>query len=153
MEGIELVQRMIAMFNSGRTDEAEAIVTEVYDEHATAPFQRVPPGRVSGPAQLRSTVEWLRAQFPDLSMSIDAIVRENDLIAVRTTSTGTNLGPINGLIPATGRRFAASQSHWFRIRDGKLAEHWATRDDLTGLIQIGLIDVPGAAPAGGAAAG
>jgi len=37
---------------------------------------------------------------------------------------------------------AQSQSHWFRIDDGLIAEHWATRDDLGFLHQVGL--APGA---------
>jgi hypothetical protein len=31
---------------------------------------------------------------------------------------------------ATGRTCAVTQSHWFRIEDGKIIEHWANRDDL-----------------------
>jgi hypothetical protein len=33
---------------------------------------------------------------------------------------------------ATGRRFSARQFHLFRLADGRLAEHIAVRDDLTG---------------------
>ncbi len=29
-----------------------------------------------------------------------------------------------------GRTFAITQTHWFRMSDGKVAEHWANRDDL-----------------------
>jgi hypothetical protein len=34
------------------------------------------------------------------------------------------------VFPPRGRRFAVTQTHWFRMRDGKVAEHWANRDDL-----------------------
>ena len=40
---------------------------------------------------------------------------------------------------ATGKRVAAQQSHWFRVVDGKLAEHWAVRDDLGVLRQLGVM--------------
>jgi predicted SnoaL-like aldol condensation-catalyzing enzyme len=36
-------------------------------------------------------------------------------------------------------RVAAQQSHWFRVVDGKLAEHWAVRDDLGMLRQLGVV--------------
>jgi predicted ester cyclase len=44
-----------------------------------------------------------------------------------------------GIAP-TGKRFAAQQSHWFRVVDGRLAEqHWVVRDDLGMLRQLGIM--------------
>jgi len=39
--------------------------------------------------------------------------------------------------PATGRRFAVTQTHWFRIRGGRICEHWANRHDLGMRTQLG----------------
>jgi hypothetical protein len=39
--------------------------------------------------------------------------------------------------PPTSRRFSTTQSHWFRLRDGKVIEHWANRDDLGTALQLG----------------
>jgi predicted ester cyclase len=75
-------------------------------------------------------------------MTIEAIIADADLVACRILSEGTNLGKLNSVVPPTGRRFAAHQSHWFRVEGGKLAEHWATRDDLPMLLQLGLIQPP-----------
>ena len=139
----DLVDRWVAMFNTGNLDDADAIATADYVEHAVAPFGLAEPGLVGGPEHLRSAARWLRAQFPDLDMSIEAVVTDGDLIVARIASTGTNLGPISGTIPPTGRSFSASQSHWFRVQDGRLSEHWATRDDLAAMIQLGVIAPPG----------
>jgi predicted ester cyclase len=38
-------------------------------------------------------------------MRIEAIVAEGDAVAVRVLSEGTNLGPLNGVVPPTGKRF------------------------------------------------
>lgn len=76
-------------------------------------------------------------------MTIKSIVEEGDLVAVRVLSEGTNTGPLNGVIPPTGRRFSTAQSHWFRVEAGRLAEHWATRKDLPTMIQLGVITPPG----------
>ena len=95
---------------------------------------------------MRQTAQWLLAQFPDLEMTIEAIVAEGDTVAVRVLSEGTNLGPLNGVVPPTGKRFAARQSHWFRVEDGRLAEHWATREDLVAMLQLGVIQPPGRPP-------
>ena len=114
-----------------------------YTENAAAPFPVSIPGRVNGPAATRGTVAWLTAQYPDIHMELESIVAEDDLVVARVLSTGTNLGRVDGGPPATGKPFAARQSHWFRVADGQLCEHWATRDDLTAMLQIGLIQAPG----------
>ena len=64
-------------------------------------------------------------------------------MAVRVLSEGTNLGPLNGVVPPTGKRFAARQGHWFRVEDGRLAEWWATREDLPAMLQLGVVQPPG----------
>ena len=140
----ELVRRHFEeIWNRQDLAVADELMAEEYLEHAIAPFGQAEPGRVNGPAALRQTAQWLLAQFPGLHMTIEAIVAEEDTVAVRIFSEGTNLGPLNGMMPATGKRFAARQSHWFRIADGKLAEHWATREDLPAMLQLGVVQPPG----------
>ena len=50
------------------------------------------------------------------------------------------------LVPPTGKRFAARQSHWFRVADATLVEHWATREDLVAMLQLGVVQPPGPPP-------
>ena len=138
----DLVRRWADMFNAHDFTEADQIGASEYIEHAVAPFGTEEAGAVEGPAHLRSIADWLIGQFPDIRMTIEAIVAEGDLVAARVLSTGTNLGAI-GKIPPTGRPFRAYQSHWFRVADGKLSEHWATRDDLVTMVQLGVISPPG----------
>jgi predicted ester cyclase len=143
----ELVRRYFEeLFNRNGPAVADELVTDEYIEHAVAPFGQVEPGRVDGPTAVRGTVEWLLAQFPDLRMTVEAIVAEGDMVAVRVVSAGTNLGPLNGVMPPTGKRFVARQSHWFRVADGKLAEHWANREDLPVMLQLGVVQPPGRPP-------
>ncbi len=68
----------------------------------------------------------------------------DDLVAYRGTLSGTHEGELLGM-PATGRRFAVQHMHMLRMREGRSSEHWATRDDLGMLQQLGIIP-----PAGGA---
>jgi len=79
-------------------------------------------------------------------MTIEALVVEEDIVACRILSEGTNLGSFDGVLPPTDKRFAAYQSHWFRVAGDKLVEHWATRDDLLVLLQLGIIQPPGRQP-------
>jgi predicted ester cyclase len=131
------------IFNRKNLAVCEETVAEDFVEHAAAPFSPSAPGKVKGPEAMRASVEWLPAQFPDMRMKIEAIIAEGDTAAVRILSEGTNLGALNGVVPPTGERFTARQSHWFRVAGCKLVEHWATRDDLTAMLQLGVIRPPG----------
>jgi steroid delta-isomerase-like uncharacterized protein len=143
----ELVRRHFQeIWNERRLESCDELMAEDFQENAPAPFSETAPGRVHGPAAMRGTVAWLTDQYPDLRMEVEAMIAEGDLVAARVLTRGTFLGRSEGGPPATGRAFAARQTHWFRIADGKLAEHWATRDDLTAMIQTGIIRPPGSSP-------
>jgi steroid delta-isomerase-like uncharacterized protein len=140
----ELVRRLFEdVFNRQDFAVCDEIVAEDYVEHAVAPFGRDEPGVVNGPEHMRNVVAWLREQFPDVRMEVESIVADDETVAARVMSTGTNLGKLNGIIPPTGKAFAARQSHWYRVADGKLAEHWAIREDLTTMLQLGVVQLPG----------
>jgi predicted ester cyclase len=143
VENAVVVRRWVEeMWNERRYSLCEELIAAVFLEHAHAPFSEQEPGLVDGPATMRATMEWLIGQFPDLQMRIEDLVAEGDVVAVRVISTGTNLGPLNGVLPATGRRFTAEQSHWFRLENNRIVEHWATRDDLTAMLQLGALPRP-----------
>jgi predicted ester cyclase len=42
-------------------------------------------------------------------------------------------------VEPTGRRFEAQQIHWYKMRDGKIVDHYANRDDLEMVRQLGLL--------------
>ena len=108
-----------------------------------------PPGsRVPGPAGSYATALWLRAAFAGLRYDIHHVVADGSLVAVRSTMNGRHVAPfvvyaadgtVDTAFPPTGRTFAATQSHLFRFEDGKIAEHWANRDDLGQAAQLGWI--------------
>jgi len=143
----ELVRRLFEEgFNARATDVFDVLITTDYVEHATEPFRNAEPGKVEGPKHMRSVVDWLVEQFPDITMTVEAIVTDGDAVVARVLSEGTNRGKLGGVIPPTGKRFSARQSHWYRVEDGKLAEHWAIRDDLTAMMQMGVL-APATPPA------
>ena len=104
----ELVRRHFEeIFNREDLTVADELMAEDHLEHALAPFGQAEPGRVNGPAAMRQTAEWLLAQFPDLHMTIEAMVAEGDTVAVRMLSEGTNLGHSTGSCRWAGRRPSA----------------------------------------------
>lgn len=58
------------------------------------------------------------------------------------SARGTNHGPIGGVIPPTAREFVAAHTHWFRVVEGKRAEHWAVPDQLSAMLQLGVLQPP-----------
>ena len=107
-----------------------------------------PSSRVRGPAGFYSTALWLRAACADLHYEIHHAIGDGDLVAVNSTMHGRHAAPwamyaddgaVDTVFPPTNKTFAATQSHWFRIQDGKIIEHWANRDDLGTGKQLGWI--------------
>jgi predicted ester cyclase len=86
----------------------------------------------------RRICEWLLSVFPDHRFDLEDAAADGQTVAVRGTMVGTHEGELMGIAP-TGRRVAAQQSHWFRVEDGKVAEHWAVRGDLSMLQQLGVM--------------
>jgi predicted ester cyclase len=109
---------------------------------------RPPSARVPGPAGFYSTALWLRAAIAGLHYDIHHAIIDGGLVAVNSTMHGRHVAPIvfytddgavDTVFPPTNRTFAMTQSHWFRIEDGKIIEHWANRDDLGMARQLGWI--------------
>jgi predicted ester cyclase len=85
--------------------------------------------------------ESLRNSFSDLHVQVHenvGVLVENDLIALRTIITGTHTGDYAG-VSATGRQIQTSASHFFRVRDDRLVEHWQVLDTYRILVKIGAI--------------
>lgn len=122
----------------------------LYDPRATDRENRVQPpsSRVPGPAGFYATALWLRAGFDGLHYDVHHAIADGNLVAVNSTMMGrqsaacalyTDDGAIDSVFPATNKNFAMTQSHWFRIEDGKIVEHWANRDDNGMARQLGWI--------------
>ncbi len=95
--------------------------------------------RRSGPLGFLATSQWLRAAFPDLRVEIHHALAVDDLVVVHNTMRGTQAAPmvyynedlsVGEVFPPNGGSFETTQSHWMRMRDGLVLEHWANRDDL-----------------------
>jgi len=122
---------------SGTLADFQALFTAdaVNREARTEP----PDTRGTGPTALHATARWLRTAFSDLAWEVLDVVHDDNLVVVHATMSGRQTGPFtayepNGdiavVFPPRGRTFSVTQTHWFRMSDGKVAEHWANRDDL-----------------------
>lgn len=84
------------------------------------------------------------AAFPDWNVVVDDLIAEGDKVVVRATGHGTHRGEFMGIAPS-GKRVSVSWIAIYRVRNGKLAEHWQNIDDLGLLRQLGAtLLLPGA---------
>ena len=66
---------------------------------------------------------------------VEDVIAEGDRVAVRLTTSAVHSGTFMG-VPASGRRYSISEIHIFRIRDGRVAEHWHEFDRTALLRQL-----------------
>jgi steroid delta-isomerase-like uncharacterized protein len=91
----------------------------------------MPPGTPPGPEGALQYRAVLHAAFPDLRVKIEDVVAEGDRVAVRATWTGTHRGLLPMMpVPVTNRAFTFTGMVFWRIRDDKIVERWATIDRL-----------------------
>lgn len=134
-----LVQLYDEVFNKGNLQLADQLIADDAIEHDPN-GQPAPPG----PAGLKAVVTMLRAAFPDCHQTIEDLVAEGDRASARLTFQGTHQGTFMGVAP-TGKRISITEMIFYRFAGGKVAEVWASRDDLGAMRQLGLL--PDAAPA------
>jgi predicted ester cyclase len=113
-----------------------------------APGRGSPPAISSSVGDDHATKLWLHDAFADLAWEIHDVVAEGDLAAVHCTMSGRHVrdfvgfgpdGEVADAFPPTGLTFATTQTHWLRIADGLVVEHWANRDDLGTAAQLGWV--------------
>jgi steroid delta-isomerase-like uncharacterized protein len=88
--------------------------------------------------------------FPDFRLEIVDLVSQGDWVVVRCIESGTHLGvgklPVSGGllvdVPPTHKHFEVEVTHWWKLRDGKIVDHYGVRDDLGMMEQLGLLAGP-----------
>ena len=136
---------MQIMADGDLSDFEEVVHPDARNREADA---EPPACRGTGPAAFYATALWLREAYDDLHWEIHDMVAEGDIVVAHVTMSGRQVGTFVGYgpdalpaqaFPARGRTFATTQTHWFRVADGKVIEHWANRDDLGTAAQLGWV--------------
>jgi len=107
-------------------------------------------GRKVGRDGLRTLLGEIKTNFPDAKLTTLNSVAEGEWVVVRCTYSGTHLGasrfPVDGGMLAgvqpTRNSFEVQHIHMYRVLDGKIAEHFANRDDVGMMRQLGLLPPP-----------
>ena len=121
------------IYAKGDLELVDELVHPEFEDHDPAH-----PDLPKGPESVRDTVRNLHGMFSELSFDVEDEIAEGDRVVQRVTMSGRHTGPLMGREP-TNLSFAVRHMNIWRIADGKIADHWGSRDDLGLLQQLGLL--------------
>jgi steroid delta-isomerase-like uncharacterized protein len=127
----QFIQRVFVEADPSAVDE---LASEDFTPHS---WGQMPPGRDS----LKAAQQRVTQGLTDVSMRVEDVIAEGDRVAVRLTAHGRHQGEFMGM-PASGSDYTISETHIFRIVDGRVAEHWRDADMLGMLRQLGALPSP-----------
>lgn len=134
---------LVRRFNKEAFDDGDVSASERY---LASDFLNHVSGK-RGIEDMQRIIRYVRSAFPDGRVKVDQEVAEDDLVVQLITSTGTHTGEVAhtpwGPIAPTGRHVSWQSVRIYRVVDGKIAEHWAVRDDLGMLRQLGVLPQAG----------
>jgi steroid delta-isomerase-like uncharacterized protein len=110
-----LVRRFIGeIFEQGRLEVVDELCADDFIGHTWGNADKV---------GLKAAMDRVSKGLADAHFLIDDMIAEDDRVAVRVTASARQVGEFMGM-PASGRSYQIGEIHIFRIRDGKVAEHW-----------------------------
>jgi steroid delta-isomerase-like uncharacterized protein len=125
-----LVRRFVdEIFARGNVAAVDELVAEDFVPHTW-------PSTGDGRGDLKRAIERVGRGLADSTFTIEDLIAEEDRVAVRLTAGATQVGPFLGLSPS-GKTYSIGEIHIFRIRDGRVVEHWHQFDGLGMLRQLG----------------
>lgn len=83
-----------------------------------------------------------RRCYPDLAVTVDGQVAEDDIVVTWFTMRGTHRGERGGIKP-TNKVLTLRGVNVQRVRDGRIVEQWGGANTLEALLEIGAIRLPG----------
>jgi lactoylglutathione lyase len=114
-----------------RLDSAYDLVAVDLVQHAAGP---------QGRDGLRLTLGVVDHDLDRPRPEVHHLFAVEDLVTVHLTLHGTHVAstmPLLAGVPVTNRAVAWTYIHIWRVSDGLIAEHWACRDDVGLLAQVG----------------
>lgn len=114
-----------------REEAAFDLVAEDFINHAATPQGR------AGMLQISRVLDH---DLGHPEIRIHHVVASGDLVSVHLDLVGihaASTSPLLSAVPPTGRPLVWTFMHLFRVSNGLIAEHWACRDDLGLLVQLG----------------
>jgi predicted ester cyclase/quinol monooxygenase YgiN len=110
-------------------------VGHLFDSNFGHHFRGTLPSGFEG---LRQIGMMMNGAFPDVVVTEEDLAADGDRVIERSSAVATHKGTMMGEKP-TNKRVAWSEIHIYRLRDGKIVEHWAEIAMMELLQQIGVL--------------
>jgi steroid delta-isomerase-like uncharacterized protein len=111
------------IFNQGKFSVADEIYAPDFKNHGL-------DGRYADLKTDQNAVHDEKKAFPDLKMTVNNMVAEGDLVAVRWTFRGTHTHGGYADLPATGTKVSMTGITIWRIVDGKITDEWSSFNEM-----------------------
>ena len=119
------------LWNGGNIDLVDTLYSEGCVRH------NADVGDSEGPEGVKGFVKWVYTAYPDFKVSFDTRFELKDRIVAHWSATGTNDGPLNENMPATGKKVSFTGLAMSVIENGKITEEWAYYNQLPLYSQMG----------------
>jgi predicted ester cyclase len=110
-------------------------VSHLFDTNFVHHFRNSLPDGFEG---LRQVGIMMNGAFPDVVVTEEDLIASGDKVVERSSAAATHNGALMGA-PPTNKRVTWSEIHIYRLRDGKIAEHWAEIAMMELLQQTGVL--------------
>jgi len=131
-ENKAIIGSFAELWNTGNLAIADEIFSPDFVNHDPND-----PG-VTNLESYKGYVPAVRIGFPDINISVDDLVAEEEKVAFRYTIIATHQGELMGM-PATGIQVVWTGITVAHLADGKIMEMWWAKDTLGMLQQLGVI--------------
>ena len=128
--------RAIALFPKAWNEGDFSVVDKYIDTDIIDHFDHS-----QGIESFKHVVNMFRTAFPDIHLTVEDEIAQEDRVVHRWTMVGTQQGEIMG-IPPTGKEITWTGITIVRFAEGKIVERWANVDLLSVLQQLGVISMP-----------
>jgi lactoylglutathione lyase len=129
-QSVQVVQEFGDLIAAGDPAAYDRLATD-FVNHAAGP---------QGREGFRTTMSVIDHDLADVTYEQERLVAQGDLVVNEVRMLGTHRAstmPLLAGIEPKGVRVTWTYVHTWRVADGLIVEHWATRDDLGLLLQLG----------------
>src|SRR5262245_45934067 len=128
----EVVREVTRIF---KNDHNVNGVGHLIDGNFVHHFRDPLPGGFEG---LRQVGIMMNGAFPDVVVTEEDLIASGDRVVERSSAVATHKGALMGA-PPTNKRVHWSEIHIYRLKDGRIAEHWAEIAMMELLQQTGVL--------------
>jgi predicted ester cyclase len=134
----DIVRTVEQLWIDGKLDQLDQYFTPNNQSHDRPPFlpQGIEGAKTAHLGAMKS--------FPDRKLEIKDIFAEGDKVFVRSTFSATYMGGVPGIPAPQGGAPIKDIESWsvYRLKDGKIVEHWGLNDGFAIAMQAGALEMP-----------